>query len=172
MHQALLELLQLKQFDQIAIKEITEQAGVSYPVFFRQFHSKEELLADVATEQVRNLLGHTEAAFDANSEVSIDGLCWYVQDHRKLWQALLTGGANAAMRAEFSRISRELMQGRPRYNPGLPLELAEELVANAIFDILTWWMRQPDDYPIGNVIKLLDTLVVRIYTRPLDIRLE
>lgn len=172
MQRAFLELLQVKQFDQIAIKEITEHAGVSYPVFFRQFRDKEELLADVATEQVRNLFGHMVAAFDANSEMSVDSLCGYVRDHRKLWRTLLTGGANAAMRAEFSRVSRELMQTRPRYNPGLPLDLSGELVANAIFDILTWWMRQPDDYPVGNVIRLLDTLVVRIYTRPLDLRLE
>lgn len=96
----------------------------------------------------------------------------YVQDHRKLWQALWIGGVNAAMCARFSPVSGELMQGRPRYNPRPPLEPAEEVVVNAIFEILTWWMRQPDDYPIGNVIKLLDTLVVRIYTRLLDIRLE
>ena len=53
---ALLELLNTKPLEQILIKEITTQANVSYPVFFRQFANVEELLADVATEQVRNLL--------------------------------------------------------------------------------------------------------------------
>lgn len=172
LRQALLELIEGKQFEQIAIKEITDQAGVSYPVFFRQFASKEELLADLATEQVRNVLSRSTSAFDRGDPSSFADMCHYVEDHRTLWAALLTTGASAAMRAEFSRIANQVANSRPRVNPALPPDLVSELVVNAIFDILSWWLRQSADYPIGDVVKLLDIFVTRTFTRPIDITLE
>ena len=172
LRQALLDLIEVKQFEAIAIKEITEQAGVSYPVFFRQFASTEELLADVATEQVRNLLSRSRIAFERGATSSFADMCQYVEDRRALWAALLTTGASGAMRAEFSRIATQVADSRPRVNPALPPDLVTELVVNAIFDILSWWLRQSDDYPVGDVVKLLDEFVTRRFTRPIDITLE
>lgn len=170
--QALLELIQQKDFHQITIKEITEQAGLSYPVFFRQFASTEQLLHDVATRQVRNLLEYTAEAFTSKGENQLEELCDYVDEHRTLWTSLLTAGASEAMRQEFARISDEIAASRSRTNPDLPPDLVTELVTNAIFDILTWWMKQPPDYPKGNVVKLLDALVVKPYLTRLKIDLE
>jgi AcrR family transcriptional regulator len=172
LRRALLELLETRPFDQITIKEITEYAGVSYPVFFRQFSDKEGLLADVATEQVGALLDQASRAMNAEGDAALLSLCRYVEDHRKLWVTLLTGGASAAMRSEFSRISTELSASRPRSNPDLPPDLVTELVTNGIFDILTWWLRQPVNYPIGNIVKLMDAFVVRVHTRPVKLELE
>lgn len=172
LRRALLDLLEVRQFDQITIKEITEHAGVSYPVFFRQFSDKEELLADVATEQVGALLDQASRAMNAKDGAALLALCQYVEEHRKLWVTLLTGGANTAMRNEFSRISTALSATRPRTNPSLPPDLVTELVTNAIFDILTWWLRQPANYPIGNIVKLMDAFVVRVHTRPIKLELE
>ena len=169
---ALLELIDTREFSQITIKEIAEQAGLSYPVFFRQFASTDELLADVATEQVRKLLEHTNEAFDPNGKAQLKEVCEYVERHRKLWTSLLTTGASSSMRKEFSRISEEIATSRPRSNPALPTDLVTELVTNAIFDILTWWLRQPEDYPTGNIVKLLDALIVQTYQRPVPIELD
>ncbi|WP_395396892.1 TetR/AcrR family transcriptional regulator [Novosphingobium sp. BL-8A] len=172
MRGALLELIVTKPLDQITIREITRLAGVSYPVFFRQFATKEDLLADVATEQVRNLLNRSQPAFARGGANSLRDLCDYVAEHRKLWATLLTAGAQGEMRGEFSRIANEISNERPRTNPDLPPDLVTELVTNAIFDILTWWLRQEEGYPIGNVVKLLDSLVVRVYSRRIPIDLE
>lgn len=169
---ALLEMIVAKPLDQITIREITNRAGVSYPVFFRQFAAKEDLLADVATEQVRNLLSRSQPAFNRGAGNSLVDMCAYVSEHRKLWATLLTAGAHVEMRGEFSRIANEISNERPRTNPNLPPDLVTELVTNAIFDILTWWLRQDEDYPVGNVVKLLDSLVVRVYSRPISIDLE
>ena len=169
---ALLDLIDRRDFGRITIKDITEQAGVSYPVFFRQFASTEELLADVATQQVRNLIGYTNEAFNPKSDGQLEQMCSYVAKHRKLWKTLLSAGASTAMRKEFSRISAEVRQTRPRANPALPVDLVTDLVTNAIFDILTWWMKQPEEYPTRNIVKLLDVLVVRTYTMPIKVDLE
>ena len=56
LREGLLGLLETRAFEDLTIKDIAGAAGVSYPVFFRQFASKEDLLADIATSQVRALL--------------------------------------------------------------------------------------------------------------------
>ncbi len=86
-------------------------------------------------------------------------------------KTLLTGGATAAMREEFMRISREINKSRPRSNPWLPEDLAVSFVGNGVFEIFAWWMAQPEDYPVENVKTIFDALIVDSLARPRDIKL-
>ena len=166
---ALLELIERKPFDQISIKDITETAGLSYPTFFRRFESKEELLEHIATEEVRTVLYLGQSAItDRHRPESAKLMCEYVQEHRKLWTALLTG-ASSAMRTEFMRVSKEIADSRPRTNPWIPIELSVPFVTSGIFEILVWWLNERDDYPIENVIALFNALIVDVAGRPRNI---
>lgn len=169
---ALLDLLKTRRFEQIEIKEITDAAGVSYRTFFRRFASKEELLEEIAAGEARNLLTLGEAAMGrGRPDRSVADMCEYVQGQRMLWTVLLTGGGASAMREEFMRVAREIAGAGPRINPWLPLDLAVTFVANGIFDIFAWWMGQPEDYPIENVIKLFNALIIDSAGRPREITL-
>ena len=173
LREALLELLKNKRFDQIEIKDITDAAGVSYRTFFRRFASKDELLEEIATAEVRSLLTLGEAAVGtAHRQNSIQNLCEYVQRHRKLWTVLLTGGAASVMREEFMRVAKTNAMKGPRINPWLPLELSVPFVTNGIFDIFAWWMGLPEDYPIEKVIKIFNVLIVDSLARPRNISLD
>lgn len=173
LREALLVLVETRPFEQIAIKEITEQAGVSYPVFFRQFGSKEELLTDLATDEVHNLLDRTNTALmEPDATHNLLAMCEYIDSRRKLWTTLLTGGASSVMRSEFSRIAEQIGRSRERANPWLPVDLATAFVVNGLFEILAWWLRQPAQYPIGNVVKLLDVLIIRSTMQRQDVQLE
>ena len=170
---ALLQLLDHTALDEITIKEITKTAGVSYPTFFRRFSSKEELLADIATEEVQRLLSLSRKAFEnRESPQAIRAMLSYIEDHRHLWRTLLTGGAAAAMRDEFMRISLEIAHARPRSNPWLPLELSVPFTTSGIFEIFAWWMNQPDDYPVENVEKVFNVLIIDTLIQPREITLR
>jgi AcrR family transcriptional regulator len=167
---ALLALIEARPLDQISIRDITVAAGVSYPVFFRRYASKEELLEDIATEEVRHLLALSLPIFEDEAQVeSLWTLCRYVDGHRAQWTRLLTGGAAPAMRAEFIRIAREIGE---RGESWLPVELAAPFVVGGLFEILAWWLSQPADYPMGNVVKFLDALIVRSVIQPEGVELE
>lgn len=161
---AFLSLIERRPFDAVTIREITDAAGLSYPTFFRRFAGKDELLADIATAEVHKLLalGQTGSSL---------AMCEHVAAHRRLWRTLLTGGAADAMRAEFMAISRCIADAGPRINPWIPVDLAVPFVAGGLFEILAWWMRQPDDYPAANVAILLDALVIDVTARPRPITL-
>lgn len=163
---ALLALIEEQPFEQISIRDITTKAEVSYPVFFRRYATKEQLLDDIAAEEVRRLLSLTLPMFDAHKEIeSVHALCNYVNEHRVLWTRLLTGGAASIMREEFKRIAKEISASRKPTNPWLPTDLAVPFVVSGLFEILAWWLSQPADYPVGLVVKLIDALVVQLAIR-------
>jgi AcrR family transcriptional regulator len=169
---AFLELIEHQSLNQISIRDITKTAGLSYPTFFRQFESKEQLLGQIAAEEVRYLvaLGADAMARHKRDDPPLD-LFVYVQRHRKLWKTLLTGGAKPAMREEFVRGATEIADARPRGNPWLPLDLAVAFIATGMFEILAWWMQQPETYPVKNVSILFNALVFDSAGRPRDIKL-
>jgi AcrR family transcriptional regulator len=94
MRKALLTLLERRQLDQITVRDIAVEAKIGYATFFRHHESKWELLKDVAEEEIGRLmaLGLPLLAAD-DTRGSALALCKYVNDHRAIWSALLTGGA-------------------------------------------------------------------------------
>lgn len=168
----ILRLVEDKPLEQITIKEITQAAGLSYPTFFRRFASKEELIEDIATEEVKALMSLGRAAIARRMAYAAAGeMCRYIQSKRTLWAVLLNGGASSAMRKEFMRLSIEISNEGPRFNPGIPLDLSVPFTTAGIFEIFAWWMRQPDDYPIDNVVKIFNALIVDTVARPRHIDL-
>lgn len=166
MHAAFLELIEQKPLEAISIREITDRAGVSYPTFFRRYAGKGELLEEIATDEVRKVIGLGSAALDELGAGDAGDLCSHVHRRRSLWTVLLNGGATHAMREEFKRIARESAYSRPQANPWLPIELAVPFVTSGIFEILAWWLRQPADYPLDKVVRLMNALIVDIIARP------
>lgn len=161
LQEALLGLIDLKPFDEIAIKDITEAAGISYPTFFRRCASKAELLNQIAAEEVQNLLTLGEEAMLLHpSEATSLSMFDYVASKRTLWRTLLTGGAKAAIRDEFMKIAGSIAASRTAKNPWIPLELSVPFVTSGIIEVLTWWLGQPDDCPIELASDYYDSLVV------------
>jgi AcrR family transcriptional regulator len=176
LQQALLTLISAKPFEQIAIKDITTEAGVSYPTFFRQFSSKEHLLEYIAGEEIRQLFLLSQPVFETQTpQASIRIQCEYVAARRELWSTLLTEGAAAVMREGFARIAVEMGYEREitgkLSNPWLPRELAASFVVSGLFEVLSWWLRQPENYPVDNVVIFMEQLIVNPTMVPRDIQL-
>lgn len=173
LQKAFLGLLEQQSLEQISIKEIAGQAGLSYPTFFRRFGNKQELLESIAAKEVQHLLSLSGAAALRNewNEASRN-MIQYVKENRKLWEALLVGGAADAMRDEFKRVARRIGESRPQINPWLPVDLSIAFVTSGFFEILAWWMRQPPDYPAENIVIFFDELIGRQASRRRDIQLH
>ena len=45
-------------------------------------------------------------------------------------------------------------------------------VTSGIFQIFSWWMRQPEDYPMENVVTLFNALIVDVTGRRRNISLK
>jgi AcrR family transcriptional regulator len=158
---ALLGLLAEKPFDQITIREITARAKTGYATFFRHYSAKEALLSDIASAEISELFAMTiPIMFDSNSHESTLALCSYVAARRKLWAALLTGGASGTVREEFIRQAREWAAQAPRLTGWLPADLAVVYGSGGTIDVLAWWLGRGDDMSVEQIAGTLNRLVI------------
>src|ERR1700733_5042840 len=158
---ALLRLLERKHFDQITVRDITAEAKIGYATFFRHHESKAELLEDVAEEQIGNLMALAlPLLVAADTRGSCLALCKYVDEHRAIWSALLTGGAAGAMREEFIRQAMRVGSGQVQKSSWLPVDLGAIFGVSATVEILAWWLRQSHDFSVERIADIIDRLVV------------
>jgi AcrR family transcriptional regulator len=158
---ALLVLLEQKPFDQITIRDIAAQSGTGYATFFRHYHDKGALLNDLAADQIGALLNLALPVLQqTDSSAAARMLCAYVDARRKLWSALLTGGAAGILREEFVRQAGRLAVARSEPGSWLPNDLRVIFGVSATVEILAWWLKSRNDIPIEQVATILDRLVI------------
>jgi AcrR family transcriptional regulator len=162
LRRALLELLESRQLEQITVRDIAAEAGVGYATFFRHHTSKEELLNEIAAEEIGRLMQLTMPLLDVrDTRVSCLALCRDIDQHRATWSALLAGGGSTTLRTEFIRLASE-GANRVRTNRGwLPVELGAVYGVAATVEILGWWLRRPaGEFSVEQIAEILDRLVV------------
>lgn len=161
LRRALLELLERQPLEQITIRDIAAEAGIGYATFFRHHASKEELLNEIAAQEIARLMELTMPLLDVNdTRRSCVALCRYVDEHRATWAALLSGGGSATLRSEFIRLAAT-GAGRVRNAGWLPVELGAVYGVAATMEILGWWLRRPrGEFGIEHIAEILDRLVV------------
>jgi AcrR family transcriptional regulator len=159
---ALLALLESTPFEQLSIRDIVAEAGVGYTTFFRHHATKEELLDAVAAEQIRCLFQLAVPALDQyDMHAGSTALFTYVHAHRRMWQALLVGGAAGTVRAEFLRLAREVALQRGDPHAWLPAEIGTQLIVGGTLDLLAWWLRQASPLPIKRLVEIHERVVLK-----------
>jgi len=154
-----LALLKRKRFDQITGRDIAAESQIGYATFFRHYPSKEELLHEIAADEIQKLMALAGPLLKAKGSLSSClALCDYVFENREIWTILLTGGAAEILRQEFTRLALERPQA-PRLK-WLPQELGATFGVSSTIEIISWWLKKPNDLTPKQVAKILDRLVV------------
>lgn len=157
---ALLALLERKQFEQVSIREICAEAGIHYATFFRRHASKEDLLEKIASDQVEAVVTLTLSVLDSgDARASFVALFEYIDDHRALWTTLLTGGAAASMRATLMNLAAERSAQVDAPEGPIPRALARNACVTLIIEAITWQLAEPPGaYPperMADIVGLL-----------------
>ena len=82
-------------------------------------------------------------------------------EHRKLWSALLTGGAAPILKQEFVRRAQQLAAERPATGSWLPGDLSVVFSVSATVDMLAWWLSQENPPPIEKMAEIHESLIVK-----------
>lgn len=161
--QALLLLLERHSFDRITIRGICARAGVGYATYFRHYPDKAALLNDLAAAEVQELLTRAlPRLFAVDSRAACVTLCSYVDERRKLWLAMLTGGAADTLREEFARQSKQLPASleRTQMVGRVPVELAIAFGVSGVIEMLSWWLQHHDTYTLDGIADVINRLVI------------
>ncbi|MEU8780942.1 TetR/AcrR family transcriptional regulator [Streptomyces sp. NPDC048637] len=141
------------------IGEIAAEAGLSKPMLYRHFDSKQELhLAllerhrdELAAAPIRELL-HGEGDLGTRMTAMYDAWFGHVESHPYTWRMMFrdtTGEAQVqAFHRELQRRQRETDMALLReFVPGIPeaeLEPLGEAIRSALHGLALWWLERPD----------------------------
>ncbi|MEW2437408.1 TetR/AcrR family transcriptional regulator [Streptomyces caniferus] len=141
------------------IGEIAAEAGLSKPMLYRHFDSKQELhLAllerhrdELAAAPVHELL-YGEGDLATRMTAMYDAWFGYVQGHPYTWRMMFrdtTGDEQVvAFHREVQRRQRETDMALLReFAPGIPeaeLEPLGEAIRSSLYGLALWWLERPD----------------------------
>lgn len=158
---ALQTLLQDKAIEQITIKDIAREADIGYTTFFRHFPTKEAALADLADSEAAELIADSFPLLDtADSLASCVALCRHVQAKRRVWYALLTGGATGVVRDALVAHTLERSAQWPGPRTWLPAGVGTALVIGLTIETLTWWVSDARELTPEHVAEIMHRLFV------------
>jgi AcrR family transcriptional regulator len=166
LRESMLQLMAEKPLDKITILDICKTAKIGYTTFFRHHPTKESLVDDIAAGEIAHLIGLTvPIAVAEDIHAAGVALFNYVTEHRKLWSTLLTGGAEAAMRGEFLRLSREVAATRARANAWPPADISTILVVSSTVELVSWWLQQKKPVPVEDVALIYERIIIQPHVR-------
>jgi len=159
--EALESLLQESAIEQITAKQIAAEADIGYTTFFRHFSSKEEALADLADSEAQALIEHCFPLLrTADSRAACEELCGYVDSNKRVWAALLAGGAAGLVRAALVRHTLDRSDDWPQSRPWLPGETGTQLIIGMVVEVLGWWLTHAATMSASQVAEVMDRLFI------------
>lgn len=148
LHQALVNLLKIKEFDKISVQDITDEATVNRATFYAHYPDKFALLECVVAGRFHDLLAERGVVFDGTCPNAIRGIILGVCDY--LTQTLDDCSARQLEphleSSVVGVVRRMLLEGMQRHP--VPGSVAPEMLASAvgwaIYGAAKEWVRTPN----------------------------
>ena len=164
---ALIELMLEQRYDTITVQDIIDRANIGRSTFYAHYLDKEDLLTSGFT-RVLDTLSPEHQKTGAGEYQALPGLARFfqhVQDHHRLYKALVHGGGiDRLFKKSHQHMRRNIEHhlitlipaGQP---PAAPLPLVADYLAGAILSMLTWWLDNDMPYTPEQMDTLFQQLV-------------
>jgi AcrR family transcriptional regulator len=149
LHEALLQLILERGWDEVSVQDVCERADVGRSTFYVHFADKEELLVS-GFDGVRQTL-RERAAERAPQPLGFTlGLLEHARENQKLFRALLgKRTAQVVHRAFVATVGDLVAADVAAVTPPGPLrEASVRYLAGAFWELLLWWGEQPNASPV------------------------
>jgi len=174
LQQALVNLLETKEFDKLSVQDITDQAGVNRATFYAHYPDKFALLECVVAGRFHDLLAQRGVVFDGTCNQAIRGIILGVCDY--LSQTLVSGSGEASGSARqlephlessvVAVVRGMLLEGFERH--AVPSAVSPELLAStvgwAIYGAAKEWVHTPARIPSEQIAETIFTLIAPLLT--------
>ena len=175
LHDALIQLILEKGYDNVTIHEITEQADLSRATFYLHYKTKDELLASSLEEMFDELMESVqELMLKRQLDTSYDGdapslpAFKHVAEYSDLYKSLLgEKGVSSVINRILNYIARIgakqyrlIIDGQDEDELPVPIEVTARYMAGAMFSMVSWWIEQDMPYSPEDMAKHFDTMTV------------
>jgi len=171
---ALRNLMQTKNFDEISVQDITDDATVNRATFYDHYTDKYALLEAMVAGGFHMLLNERNVCYDGTCPSAVSAVilaaCDYLtQTHTGGTECQRQSAFEPLMEAAVTRaIRRVLMAGMPKSGSasgpafGPPPEMIATAASWAIYGAVKEWFSTPDHPPAEEVIPLVMQLIIPI----------
>lgn len=163
---ALLDLLKQAHFSDLTIRKVCAFADVGYTTFFRYYSSLEELLQEIISEELKEVMAPTlPLALEFNHHDAAVALLESIDRNSDVWNSILSGGVTNVLQEEFQRFSWEVVDMYEQGTSWPPPDIATKLVIGSTIELLSWWLPQKEKIGINEIVELFEELIIYPVTR-------
>jgi AcrR family transcriptional regulator len=163
--EALLKLLARKDFEDISVQEIADEATLNRATFYLHYPDKNALLQAMTAARFRDLIARRGLSFtncDGALRAIALGVCDYLAETTgcpsQLAKMPLEGSIIPAVEAMF-----EEGAANHAMEPGADPKLLATTAAWAIFGAARWWYQTPDRIPTEEMAAKIEAMVKPIF---------
>jgi AcrR family transcriptional regulator len=165
--EALLDLLTVKHYDAISVKDIIEKANVGRSTFYAHYQTKDDLLKG-GFERVLDLLLDEVAIDETGRILTLDTtpLFRHAQGHAKLFRTLAWGsGFELITMQGQAALSAKILQhlspcASTLEQPAVPLSILAYSLAGSILLLLKWWLENEMPYSPETMDSIFQKLIM------------
>ena len=162
---ALLDLLKVKHYDAISVKDIIEKANVGRSTFYAHYQTKDDLLKS-GFERVLDMLLEQLVFDECEQNITLDTapLFRHAQDHARLFRTLAWGSSFELITMQGqAALGEKFLQHLSPFvyavgQPTVPLSVLAYSLAGSILLLLKWWLE--NDMP--NSPETMDSIFQRL----------
>lgn len=158
---SLLKLAQRDGYDAVTIRDITEQANISYSTFFRHYPDKDALFLRI----IQTVIDELQSRVGGSQQPQTSGeiLFRHVAENVTLYRALLGGlNSSAMVQRVHGMIVAQILRSIAARSPGdVPPEIAANHVAASVLALVKWWLDADMPYPPERMAAFYAALIIR-----------
>ena len=166
MQRALAKLLEKKEFDQISVQDIADEATINRATFYDHYADKFSLLECMVGSRFHDLLAERDLQFDATCQTALKAIVMALCDYLTRMQGPdckreLEPHMETAIIAVVRRTLLDGLRRHPRED-GIAPEMIAATVSWAIYGAAKEWLQTPDRCPSEEIAETVMTLVAPI----------
>ena len=167
---ALIALSLEKGYEAVTIRDLTERADVGYATFFRHYHDKDELLAEVVQVVLDELLVRLPSSPDADPAEVGKILFQYVAEHAEVIRVLLgSNGPSSLLKNVIDTGTQSVLsQHVPLEDSIVPPEVAAYHLVTSTIALIQWWLDRDMPYSPERMGMMYQELIARPTTVALE----
>lgn len=168
LHEALMDLMQEKRYDDITVQDIIDRANVGRSTFYAHYEDKEDLMTS-GLMHLMQILSEMVAKPSETGEARLlptQELFEHVQENQSLFRGMVRGRSleiffDKGQEYWSQKLTVDLqMRLPPGKQPAVPIPVLAQFVAGTFVTMLRWWLDSKMPYSPKQMDEMLKKLVM------------
>lgn len=156
---SLIKLLETQELQKVSIKELCERAGINRSTFYRYYGSQYDLLHEIETDTVRDIIGILESHPAEKSDALLE-ICRYLEQNIFYVKPLLSNSSEFIKTIlSHPTIRREIYRAIEPHYEAAQLDYVFDFIAFGSARIIQIWASKEDRESSAEVAALLARLM-------------